>query len=133
MRFKTIVASLAILSLSIISTTFVLLALTSKEWSVQKYYDAAIGGGSPTSWSTPLCVAHRSPFYRCGIPSVDFDPVANVTICVVPDCEFYKPNGWNQTSCGSPLETGTDDNALNGDARECQQGKMRALLLRSSL
>lgn len=121
MRLAALTASLATFALSITSTTFVLLALTSKNWSIQKYYDAAIGGGSPTTWTDPpLCSASRSPFYRCGIPSVTVD---NTTTCIVPDCAFFKSYGWNATSCRSPLETGSDDFFLNSGAQECQEGK----------
>ena len=117
MRPKIILASLTSLSLSIVSTTFVLLALTSNRWSIQKYYETLVDGGSPIAWTDPVCVAHRSPFYRCGIPSVSFNATTNVTTCEIPDCAFYAPSGWNQTSCRLPVETGTEDNSLNGGAR----------------
>lgn len=122
MRPKIILASLTSLSLSIVSTTFVLLALTSNRWSIQKYYETLVDGGSPIAWTDPVCVAHRSPFYRCGIPSVSFNATTNVTTCEIPDCAFYAPSGWNQTSCRLPVETGTEDNSLNGGAQECQEG-----------
>ncbi|KIM99943.1 hypothetical protein OIDMADRAFT_30313 [Oidiodendron maius Zn] len=121
MRPKIILASLTSLSLSIVSTTFVILALTSNRWSIQKYYETLVDGGSPIAWTDPVCVAHRSPFYRCGIPSVSFNATTNVTTCEIPDCAFYAPSGWNQTSCRLPVETGTEDNSLNGGAQECQE------------
>ena len=125
-RYLVALASWGTLSLSIISTTFVFLALSSNKWSIQKYHDASIGGGSPTTWTDPpLCAANRSPFYRCGIPVVTFDAVKNITTCQIPDCAFYKPYGWNQTSCRLPVETGSEDDPLNGTEQECQEGKIR--------
>ena len=124
MRGITIFVSFLTLSLSITSTTFNLLALTSPRWSRQTYYDTAIGGGSPTTWDTPLCFANRSPFYRCSVPSVvsGFEMENGTTTCEV-ECAFYKPYGWNATSCRSPFETGADDFPLNGGVMECQEGE----------
>ncbi|KAH8901388.1 hypothetical protein GQ53DRAFT_835205 [Thozetella sp. PMI_491] len=101
MRYITIVSSFAALVLSIVSTTFVLLATTSPEWSTQSYYQASNGAASGNGQFdiTPVCTASRSPFYKCGIPIV----YENGT-CHIPSCQFYPPYGYNATSCRSPAE-----------------------------
>ncbi|KAI9857979.1 MAG: hypothetical protein M1813_007949 [Trichoglossum hirsutum] len=119
MRPRLFILPLLAVVLSVISTTFVLLALTSKKWAVQRYYHTPTQ--SATSWLDPVCVAHRSPFYRCGIPTVTFDANKNITTCVVPGCQFYKAYGWDKTSCRLPVETGDEGSELNGGAMECQE------------
>jgi hypothetical protein len=124
MRFKNISASLLALSLGIVSTTFVFISITSKEWSVQKYYSSNGGRGSTTTWTDPVCVAHRSPFYRCmNWPIISYDAVANTTSCSIADCSFYKPYGFDQTSCRSAVEVGDENGVTVGGFQECQQGK----------
>lgn len=115
------ITSVFILSLSIVSTTFVLLALTSKQWSIQKYYLNQEGeAGNGVDWITPICVANKSPFYRCDIPYLD--DTTNPPTCVVPNCQFYEPYGWNATSCRLASETRNAANsASNGGEQECQE------------
>jgi hypothetical protein len=124
MRVARLIAVTTVLALSIVSTTFVLLAATSSEWSSQSYFSAPGGTLNPNKTNTPVCTAWRSPFYRCGIPQVDIDGNCNIT-----DCAWYKPSGTNQTSCRSASEYGVEEldeigaHGLLGGAQECQQGK----------
>ncbi|KAG4435924.1 hypothetical protein IFR05_008581 [Cadophora sp. M221] len=121
MRRKAAATSLLIFALSIISTTFVLLALTSKRWSVQKYYlnkegDLGFGAG----WVTPICHANKSPFYRCEPPVLTISN--DVAQCNVPNCQFYKPYGRNKTSCRLAVETkdAEPNSVTNAGEQECQ-------------
>ncbi|KAH7407446.1 hypothetical protein BKA64DRAFT_640378 [Cadophora sp. MPI-SDFR-AT-0126] len=121
MRRKAAVTSLLIFALSIISTTFVLLALTSKQWSVQKYYlnkegDPGFGAG----WVDSICHANKSPFYRCEPPVLTI--LNNVASCNVPNCKFYKPYGRNRTSCRLAAETkdAEPNSVTNAGEQECQ-------------
>ncbi|KAL5326212.1 hypothetical protein ACEPPN_007350 [Leptodophora sp. 'Broadleaf-Isolate-01'] len=121
MRRRALATSIFIFALSIISTTFVLLALTSKRWSVQKYYINDVNSpGLGATWTTPICVANKSPFYRCDAPVIN--TTAHPNTCVVPNCQFYRPYGRNKTSCRLAVETvGMDpDNGLIAGAQECQ-------------
>ncbi|KAF8851877.1 hypothetical protein BDZ45DRAFT_678782 [Acephala macrosclerotiorum] len=122
MRRRAVLSSLFIFALSIVSTTFVLLALTSPRWAVQKYYlntdgSAALGA----DWISPICVAHKSPFYRCEPPIIN--TTASPPICTVPNCQFYAPYGRNRTSCRLAAETNdTDPNSVtNAGEQECQE------------
>ncbi|PVH83678.1 hypothetical protein DL98DRAFT_652158 [Cadophora sp. DSE1049] len=121
MRRKAAVTSLLIFALSIISTTFVLLALTSKRWSVQKYYlnkegDLGFGAG----WADPICHANKSPFYRCEPPVLTI--LNDVASCNVPNCQFYQPYGRNKTSCRLAAETkdAEPNSVTNAGEQECQ-------------
>lgn len=130
MRAAPVIACLLVLALSIVSTTFSLLSLKSKEWASQAYY--FYGNSNPTlspdgtgqNSSTRVCVGQRSPFYRCGLPRV----YQNQT-CEIPDCTWYSPKGYNQTSCRTATEFGeaygNDYYAagLLGTEAECQQGR----------
>jgi hypothetical protein len=124
MRLRSVIAALFTLTLSIVSTIFVLLALTSRRWAVQKYYADA---DNPVNWIDPICLANRSPFLRCGYPNVTAANATSNASCSVPDCDFYKPYGWDQTSCRLAAEVASVDGAsaqdLVGTAQECQQGK----------
>ena len=126
MHIKSVIASTLVLALSIISTTFTLLALTSKEWSYQTYYfNDASAGLNPVNGTegAPVCTGTRSPFYRCDVPFV----YPNGT-CFINDCATHKAYGNNRTSCRSAPELGlnwTDyqlAKGLMGYAQECQQG-----------
>jgi hypothetical protein len=125
MRLAPVLASTSVLSLSIISTTFVLLALTSKRWAVQNYFFSSTVGseGDGSQDVDPLTYAYRSPFYRCGVPEITDDKSH-----AVPFCQFYKPYGKDKTSCRSTGEMGVARNqnaiarGLLGSAQECQQG-----------
>ncbi|KAH8654010.1 hypothetical protein BGZ60DRAFT_419140 [Tricladium varicosporioides] len=123
MRRRVLLSSLFIFTPSIISTVFVLLALTSPRWAVQKYYLNLDGQSSlGAEWVTPICIAHKSPFYRCESPVINTtDPTHPV--CTVPNCQFYKPYGRNQTSCRLAVETNdTDPNSVtNAGEQECQE------------
>jgi hypothetical protein len=127
MRRPQIIATAAVLILSIISTTFVLLALTSRKWASQSYFFALEGASDGTGQNHTLCKAERSPFYRCGVPAVDPNKK-----CTVPDCKFYKAYGRDQTSCRSPTEIGISlhdpsrAHGLFGSSQECQQGSFPA-------
>ncbi len=129
MRVASLLASAAVVVLSIVSTTFVFLALTSTEWSTQTYFFAVNGQSDGSTDVSSVCMAGRSPFYRCGIPSVN----ENRT-CIVPACSFYRASGVNLTSCRSAAELGIGGNddvgamGLLGGAQECQQGKERPSL-----
>ena len=122
MRWGSIIAALLVLVLSIISTTFTLLAATSKSWAAQNYY---FDNGTELGLTqfSPVCVYQRSPFYRCGLPRV----YENGT-CRIDDCTFYSPYGHNQTSCRSATEFGRiwAENVLArgllGMSQECQEG-----------
>src|SRR4051812_20891214 len=103
MRRGALLAATIVLSLSVVSTTFVFLALTSPKWSSQSYFYAE-NGQSDGSDVNVICIASRSPFYRCGIPAVTED-----RNCTIPDCTFYKPYGLNQTSCRSAAEYGVGE------------------------
>lgn len=123
MRTKPIAAALLVLALSIISTTFVLLALTSKQWARQ---DVLSTNTSELGiQDVVVCTALRSPFYRCGYPKVD----ENAT-CAIPDCHFYKPYGNNQTSCRSQTQFGNRSDDIVGaggvlaGSQECQNGRI---------
>lgn len=122
MRLSQMIVTAAVLSLSIISTTFVLLTLTSPKWSSQSYFYAEEGATDGTGQTQALCKAARSPFYRCGVPAVN--PEKN---CTIPDCKFYKPYGNDRTSCRSPTEMGislhdpSGARGLFGSSQECQQ------------
>ncbi len=126
MHIKSVLASALVLTLTIISTTFKLLALASNEWSYQTYYfNDASAGLNPVNATegARVCTGTRSPFYRCDVPFV----YPNGT-CFMPDCARYKPYGKDQTSCRSAPELGlnwTDfqlARGLMGYAQECQQG-----------
>lgn len=113
------------LTSTIVSTTFSLLAATSNRWAVQKYFfTPPVGSYNSSIYDHVTCEAHRSPFYRCGIPSVD----ENGT-CTIESCQFYPPRGVNRTSCRLPVEVGSihEDNVtltgVVGQYAECQQGK----------
>lgn len=112
-----------VLALSIVSTTFTLLALTSRSWSSQAYYYDD-GTDLGLNESTPLCVYERSPFYRCSFPRV----FENRT-CSILNCTSYRPYGYNRTSCRSSTEYGViwdearDALGLLGRSQECQEGQ----------
>ncbi|KAH8882536.1 hypothetical protein GQ53DRAFT_753585 [Thozetella sp. PMI_491] len=122
MRVGSILASGLVLALSIVSTTFVFLTLKSTKWSTESYYFALNGISNGTDEVNPVCMAGRSPFYRCGLPVVDSNGH-----CSIPNCAFYAPYGANATSCRSSAELGVakDDNlaalGLLGTEQECQQ------------
>jgi hypothetical protein len=126
MRYSPFLASASVLVLSVISTTFVLLTLTSKRWAVQNYYfSGVIGGEGDGSMNIdPLTWAYRSPFYRCGVPEIYENKTG-----IVPFCQFYKPYGRNATSCRTSGEMKLPSNqvlqsqGLLGTAQECQQGE----------
>jgi hypothetical protein len=126
-RLAPLIAIATVLTLSIISTTFVLLTLTSPQWSSQSYFFALNGQSDGSNHFPTLCTARRSPFYRCGIPEV----AVNKT-CKINDCSFYKPYGYDKTSCRSGTEYGSpeDDNrgmkGLLGSSQECQQGMFQS-------
>jgi hypothetical protein len=130
MRHASLLASALVLALSIVSTTFVFLALTSKRWAVQNYYFSGVIGseGDGSLDVDPLTWAYRSPFYRCGIPEV-YENKSQTPI--VPFCKFYKPYGNDATSCRTTGEMGLAKNqvavsgGLLGTAQECQQGELR--------
>jgi hypothetical protein len=129
MRRRAVVTSVLIFSLSVVSTTFVLLALTSKRWVLQRYYPQVTGSPAlGADWIKPICFANRSPFYRCGLPIVN--DTANPWTCVVQDCQFYAPFGYNKTSCRLGVETNGSDTLsdITAGELECQQGKMFHLL-----
>ncbi|CZR52729.1 uncharacterized protein PAC_02606 [Phialocephala subalpina] len=122
MRRRAILSSLFIFALSIVSTTFVLLALTSPRWAVQKYYLNLDGSSSlGTDWIHPICIAHKSPFYRCEPPVIN--TTTSPPVCTVPNCQFYAPYGRNRTSCRLAAETNdTDPNSVtNAGEQECQE------------
>ena len=106
------------LSLGIVSTTFVLLAVTSKRWAVLRIFV----GASDWTWANPICIINSSPFYHCGYPNLTFDATSNKSTCNVPNCQFYRAHGWDSTSCRLPRETGQSVNDLNANAQVCQQG-----------
>ncbi len=124
MRIAAVFASATVVGLSIVSTTFVYLTLKSTEWSTQSYYFALNAQSDGVNDTTPACTAGRSPFYRCGIPTVDINGTCNI-----PSCSFYKVYGTNATSCRSAAELGIANNddvsaeGLLGGAMECQQGE----------
>jgi len=129
MRLKPVLTSFVIFSLSIISTTFVLLTLTSSRWSVQKYYVSLTGDPSlGQDWVKPICYATRSPFYRCDLPNIN--ETASPMTCAL-NCQFYAPYGYDKTSCRLAVETnGTDVNgATTAGELECQQGKLGMMSL----
>ncbi|KAK0100919.1 hypothetical protein ONS95_007361 [Cadophora gregata] len=121
MRRSAAATSLLIFALSIISTTYVLLSLTSKRWSIQKYYlnkegDLGFGAG----WVDPICNASKSPFYRCEPPVLTIKN--NIASCNVPNCHFYRPYGRNKTSCRVAVETkdAEPNSVTNAGEQECQ-------------
>lgn len=121
--FTILVVPTLILLLGVVSTTFSLLAATSNRWAVQKYFfTPPVGSYNSSIYDHVTCEAHRSPFYRCGIPSVD----ENGT-CTIESCQFYPPRGVNRTSCRLPVEVGSihEDNVtltgVVGQYAECQQ------------
>lgn len=128
MRVKVILATTLVYALSIISTTFTLLTLTSKNWSEQSLYVAGYQNGSSnlppdgTKEFSPVCVVPRSPFYRCNLPHVYWNSTCEL------DCQWYQPYGWNKTSCRSAAEFGASYQnvtyeVLLGHAQECQEGE----------
>ncbi len=123
MRKSLLLLILLVLTLSIISTVFSILTATSPRWAVQKYYPGPAPADS-TTFTSVICVAHRSPFYRCGLPRVGGDGV-----CRIPSCQFYPPSGNNRTSCRVDAEVGAahlqDSNlkGLHGSYMECQEGQ----------
>ncbi|KAK5455898.1 hypothetical protein LTS15_005216 [Exophiala xenobiotica] len=126
MRAIAHIAVAAVLALSIVSTIFVLLALTSPHWASQSYYYALNGQSDGTTDIKPLFRASRSPFYRCGIPKVPVE-LKNGTRRWSLECHSYRPYGKDKTSCRSAAEMGIpSDNlvagkGLLGNAQECQQ------------
>lgn len=120
MRIKVVVLSLLIISLSIVSTTFVLLTLTSKNWSTQSYYTSQ----NAQKWTQSVCTAGRSPFYKCSVPKLATDGTTGKPSCSFSSCKYYKPFGFDQTSCRLPVEIGTTISQLFIDnSQECQQGE----------
>lgn len=125
MRLRVILTTALVLALAIIALTFSLLATTSPRWAVQQYF---LGQGDQTTFTSVLCKAERSPFYRCGIPLVDADGS-----CSIPACHWYPPGGWDATSCRVPAEVGdvflqsSRSNGTIGSYSECQQGLCRCL------
>jgi hypothetical protein len=127
MRHASLLASALVLALSIVSTTFVFLALTSPRWAVQNYYFSGVIGaeGDGSLDVNRLTWAYRSPFYRCGVPEVYKNKTA-----IVPFCKFYKPYGKDRTSCRTTGEMGLtrfqviESQGLLGTAQECQQGEI---------
>jgi hypothetical protein len=134
MRIAALLASATVVVLSIVSTTFVYLSLQSTEWSTQSYYFAINAQSDGTNDTSAACTAGRSPFYRCGIPTVDVNGTCNI-----PSCSFYKAYGSNATSCRSAAELGIASNddvsagGLLGGDMECQQGKFARWTLPLSL
>ncbi|KAJ9607110.1 hypothetical protein H2200_008182 [Cladophialophora chaetospira] len=119
MRPRSLLVLGTTLALSIVSTTFVLLALTSKRWSAQKYYYPS---GDGFDWKSPLCTAHRSPFYRCDPPALNYSANIDKASCNLT-CNFYKPYGRNATSCRLLNETGDYPawgSTVTAGAQECQ-------------
>lgn len=123
LRPRFVLANLTIIILAILATVFVFLTLTSKEWSVQKYFYNPSAPGDEFTYVTPLCVAHRSPFYRCGIPTIEIDDGTDQPNCTIPNCQFYRPYGWNRTSCSLQVETHQLSGPTNGVEQECQEGQ----------
>ena len=125
MRYTSILASTSVLALSIVSTTFVLLTLTSKRWAVQNYYPSGIYGqeGDGSLNVKRATWAYRSPFYRCGVPEVYENETG-----IVPFCQFYRPYGTN-TSCRTSGEMHLatkqllESHGVLGTSQECQQGE----------
>lgn len=124
MKTRVAAAAVLVLALSIISTTFTLLAATSKSWATQVYYSDKNQTELGLTETTPACILDRSPFYRCGPVKVNISGH-----CEISDCAFYKPYGRNQTSCRSATEYNTtwlDDasaQGLLGMSQECQEGR----------
>ncbi|CZR68332.1 uncharacterized protein PAC_18231 [Phialocephala subalpina] len=119
MRKRATFTTLFILVLSIVSTTFVFLALTSKEWAIQKYYlnsEGEIGNGA--NWTKPSCHANRSPFYRCEVPDLNTD----TNTCPDPSCKWYRAYGKGATSCILASESHNQPDSPNvGGEQECQE------------
>lgn len=120
MRRRLFLSTALVLAMTIISTVFSILTAASPRWTVQNYY---LGQVDPTQLTTILTSAHRSPFYRCGIPLVADDGTYSV-----PNCTFYPPKGFGRTSCRVPAEVGADGlrasvlEGTQGSYMECQQG-----------
>ena len=121
MRKGVLFAAFLVLALAIISTVFSILTATSPRWAVQKYYRGML---DKTTFTTVICAAHRSPFYRCGLPRVAGD-----SPCEIPSCRFYPPSGRNRTSCRVDAEVGAGFlrtatlNGTLGTYMECQEGQ----------
>lgn len=115
-----------VLALTIISTVFAYLTLKSPEWSTQALYPAlsltARGDGSNNI--NPIFHVTRSPFYKCGVPQVYLNQSFKI------NCTWYKPYGYNETSCRTNGEIGlgfTENvkaNGTLGTAQECQNGML---------
>lgn len=121
MRITIVVLSLLILTLSIVSTTFVWLTLTSNSWSTQSYYTSS---QNTQKWTSSVCTARRSPFYKCDVPKLTKNGTTGKSSCHFSSCQYYKPFGFDQTSCRLPVETGNPYSQIFIDnSQECQQGE----------
>lgn len=124
MRPRVVLTALLVLTLSILSAVFAILAATSKSWATQAYYFDDGGADFGLNETRPTCIYERSPFYRCNLPTINESGV-----CTITDCAFYKAYGQNQTSCRSSTEYGRPwaenffAQGLLGGRQECQQSK----------